>query len=84
MQQQNSDDVSLLHIIKKTCRTFLQPHAITVLTNATPPCHDLSKICLRITLDIIEDGPVIWVQKGGSNNNIQMMSVCYKNQEILQ
>jgi hypothetical protein len=68
---------------KKLAVIFLHPHAIMLLSDATPLCHAWPKTCLRLTLDVSEDGSIIWGHEGGGNNNIQPMSVCYKNQENL-
>jgi hypothetical protein len=48
-----------------------------------PFCHDCPEIFLRLTLDVGKDCPVIWRQKGNSNNRIQTMLVCNKKSRKL-
>ena len=48
-----------------------------------PLCHDWPVIPLQLTLDVGEDGPVIWGWKGNGNNNIQTMLFCYKKSRKL-
>ncbi len=47
------------------------------------PCHDQPEICLRLTLDVGEDGPVMWGQGGSGNNRIQTMLAHYKTSWLL-
>jgi hypothetical protein len=69
-QQQYSDNVSLV--------TFLHPHAIMVLPNATPHCHDWSETHLRLILDVSEDGPVIWGQRAAAATTLDHVSLLQK------
>ncbi len=58
--------------------TFLHPHAIIMLPNATPLCHDWSETCLRLTLDASEDGPVIWGQRVVAATTLDHVSLLQK------
>jgi hypothetical protein len=60
-----------------TCSHFSLSTCHHVVSQWAPPlCHDCPEICLRLTLDVGKDGPIIKGQKGVCNNRIQMMSVC--------
>jgi hypothetical protein len=76
--------VSALQKIMTTCSNFSLSARHHVVSKCDPfLCHDWLEIHLKLTLDADEDGPVIWGQKTGRNNRIQMVSVCYKKSRKL-
>jgi hypothetical protein len=63
---------------RKLAVTFLLMHAIMVLPNATPLCHDWSETCLQLTLDVSEDDPVIRGQRAAAATTFDHVSLLQK------